>query len=459
MPRLRPIALALQLAVVSLGACASEQRPNLILVSVDTLRADHLGVYGYPRDTSPALDAFARGGVVFDRAYSTSNWTLPAHVSMLTGLFANEHGVLKMSQAISSEIDLLPAELGRLGYRSAAVVSAVPFLKAKHGFARGWEVYDDQTAFPSSRRKYAHHRFVGSAKVHRRAVELLEDLGGSRFFLFVHYFDVHGDYKAPQPYGTLFSSTNDARHGVRVARHMEGTREQRAEAEKLLAGYDGEIRWVDSWLERLFAELERRGLMDNSMVVVTSDHGEEFLEHGELFHAKNLYDTSVRVPLIVRFPGRKYAGQRIAAPVSLVDLGATLLAAAGSKRSEWRSGRDLAGLLRPETARAWGDRDFLLTGLGRPGPMVTGILKDGFKIVRTADEEGQPLAGWPWIFPLEGDPLERRIAEVDERERRRLTAALLAAWRQQRAAMRAVPLELEARTTDEEEALRSLGYL
>ncbi|MCM2270099.1 MAG: sulfatase, partial [Thermoanaerobaculia bacterium] len=202
-------ALAGVVLLVALAACgrpagvapaAGERPPNLVIVSFDSLRADHLGTYGYGRDTSPNLDRFAARSIVFERAYSTSSWTLPSHASLLSSLYPEEHGARKTETALSPEVVLLPEQLAAAGYRSAGVVS-VGLLHRTFGFAQGWEIYDDVTAVP---RGQDPERRRTSAVVGRRAAELLDELAPGPFLLFVHDYDVHFDYQPPPPYDTMF---------------------------------------------------------------------------------------------------------------------------------------------------------------------------------------------------------------------------------------------------------------
>jgi arylsulfatase len=453
-------ALALSaVALAPLAGCAREARPpNLLLISIDTLRADHLGLYGYPRDTSPALDAFAREAVVFERAYSTSNWTLTAHVSMLTGLYPAQHRVLQMREALAPGVELLPEALGALGYRSAAVISAVPFLKAKHGLARGWETYDDETVYPPPGGPAPHHVYVGSPHLHRRALELLEGLGRGPFFLFLHYFDPHNEYLPPSPYDRMFSVERDEREGTRVPLELGRWELQRPLIERQMARYDGEIRWVDHWLGELFAELDRRGLAESTLVMVVSDHGEEFLEHGALYHGRTLFDAAVRVPLVVRFPRRAHAGRRVAAPVSLVDVGATLLRAAGRGRAEWRSGRDLAELAAEPPPAAFGARALFLTGLTRGAPPLQAMIADGMKAIFRARPDGsfgRPLT----IRRLGADPLERELVPLRGRTAGRLQKRFAAAHAEHVRTAAPPAGFIGKRTAEDEAALRALGYL
>jgi len=331
--------LLLAAAVVAGCGGGPPPAPNVVLISIDSLRPDHLGVYGYDRDTSPHLDALAKSSVVFERAWSTSSWTLPPHVSLLSGLHSNAHGVTRWKRRIPAALPLLPELLAARGYRSAAVVSGM-LLHRRYGFDRGWVDYRDDLVGPH----VAMHSLVSSELVHARALEQLDRLGSGPFLLFLHYFDVHYDYAPPPPWDRHFDPGYDgALSGADFARSTLFQRDlSPRDLEHLEALYDGEIRWVDHWLGRLFAELERRGLAESTLVLVLADHGDEFYDHGRLGHAKNLYDSTLRIPLIVRFPGGRHGGRRIAAPVSLVDVAPTILRAAGLEVPASWPGRDLA---------------------------------------------------------------------------------------------------------------------
>ena len=387
--------------------CGHRKPPNVVLISIDSLRADHLGPYGYARDTSPHLDALAKRSVVFDHAFSTTTWTLPSHASLFTGLYPNAHGVTRRNLRIPEAVPLLPELLAAHGYRSAAVVSTM-FLHRRYGFDQGWVDYRDDIVGPN----LAMHSLVSSPLVHERALQLLDELGAGPFLLFVHYFDVHYDYIPPPPWDTRFDpeykGTIDGRNyatSTIFRRHLPAR-----DLEHVEALYDGEIRWVDEWLGKLFAELERRGLADDALIVVLADHGDEFYDHGHLGHAKNLYDSTLRVPLIVHFPGGRHGGRHVAIPVSLVDVAPTILAAAGvDPPADW-PGRDLA--------RAFGDgglprvpvfADLRYTSIRRA--VIDGDWKAIFTFRRR-----RPEPAWRELYDLASDPLElhdRTAADPD----------------------------------------------
>ncbi|NNK48404.1 MAG: sulfatase [Gemmatimonadetes bacterium] len=297
----------------------TEPTPNIILISIDSLRADRLGVYGHARNTSPNIDRLASAGVVFDNAYSTTSWTLPSHVSMLSGLYPEVHGVRKGKQKVSKQVVLCSEVFERMGYRNMAVVSG-PYLNRRFGFNQGFEDYDDRTI--RFRSTPASHAGVTSPQQHERIVEVLDTLGEDRFFLFLHYWDVHLDYEPPGRYGTMFDPDYSGDISGRGFLDNEDIRDgmDPRDLEHLLALYDGEIAFTDHHIGLLMDELEQRGLFEQSLIVFTADHGDEFFEHGGKGHRRTLYNESLQVPLIVKFPGGSFAGHRVDSAASLVDI-------------------------------------------------------------------------------------------------------------------------------------------
>jgi arylsulfatase A-like enzyme len=404
----RLLAFLVFVPLLTTGCGAAHRPPNVVLISIDSLRADHLGVYGYGRDTSPHLDALAKRSVVFDHAFSTTTWTLPSHASLLSGLYPNAHGVTRRNLRIPEAVPLLPELLATRGYRSAAVVSTM-FLHRRYGFDQGWVDYRDDIVGPDR----AMHSLISSPLVHERALQLLDELGGGPFLLFAHYFDVHYDYIPPSPWNTRFDpdykGSLDGRNyatSTIFRKHLPAR-----DLEHIEALYDGEIRWTDEWLGKLFAELERRGILDDAVVVVLADHGDEFYDHGHLGHAKNLYDSTLHVPLIVHFPGDRWAGRRVSTPVSLVDVAPTILAAAGiAAPADW-PGRDLA--------QAFG-------GHGLPAVPVFADLR--YTSIRRAAIDGdwkaiftfrrrQSDPAWRELYDLATDPKELHDRSADDPDR------------------------------------------
>jgi arylsulfatase A-like enzyme len=307
----------------------SRRRSRARIYLVDTLRADHLGVYGYARDTSPALDRFAEGAVVYERAYSPTSWTRTATVSLLSGLDPSSHRVENRLDVIPGDVRLLSQALKEHGYATSAVVTNVNVLPI-WGFERGFDSFVDLEAKKS----------LGTADrvVDELARQLPELASNAPFFLYAHLLDPHHPYAPPAPFDTKFRGES----GAKLQANIDA--------------YDGEIAFGDAQLERFLGLLKANDVHDDTLFVFVSDHGEEFHEHGGVQHGHTLYDEVVRVPLIVRFPGGAHAGRRVAEPVSLIDVVPTVLAALGLPPQEGVDGVALS----PEPAGA-GDRTLQLS--------------------------------------------------------------------------------------------------
>jgi arylsulfatase A-like enzyme len=387
-PRGRVLATAARafvVAVAVLSACsrAPSAPPSLLLISIDTLRADHLGCYGYARETSPNLDALATRSIRFANVLSTTSWTLPAHATLLTGLYPGEHGAQTDQLALPPSAPTLATVLGARGWETFAATSHV-YLGPRFGFARGWSAFDHAAAEEAAHVPVAH-------KVVDSALRWLDGRAERQrpFFMWLHVFDPHWDYSPPSPFDTLFdpeyTGTQKGDHDslrpyIRALADGPIPPLARRDLEHLIALYDGEIRFVDHELGRLLGELEARGLLEGTLVAVTSDHGEEFMEHGSIEgHQWTLHDEVVRVPLLLKLPGDTHAGLVVDEPVSLVGVPGTLLDLLGVELG-WRS---LSGLLpgRPERERP----PLLLDLFVHQRSRTVGLQADGLKLLRLPD--------------------------------------------------------------------------
>lgn len=336
---------------LALVACGPQERrppaepdaPSIILISIDTLRADHMGLYGYERDTTPQLDAFAREALVFDRAHTTYTWTPVAHMSLLTGLYPTQHRVLDIDSALAESVATLAERLRGAGYHTAGLYGN-ELLDPCFGFGRGFDVYEP-------------HLGVDAAQEHLTRV-LAKRPADRPIFLFVHLYDVHNTprrssgwtiYEPPPPFDRMF--VEDARERVlevdTLALWFDHTPELTERLhEGLVALYDGGVRFVDGRVGTWLDEWRASGLLDEAVVVVTSDHGEGLAQHyGDRYGGHGeLFQEGLRVPLLVRLPegvGPGPAAGRRADPVSLVDLVPTLLGLAGLASDPRLPGRSL----------------------------------------------------------------------------------------------------------------------
>jgi len=344
--------------LLAAAGCAAEpdsSPPRIVLISIDSLRADRLGSYGAERETSPAIDALAAEGARFRHAVAPTSWTLPSHVTLFTGLPIPAHRVRTVKDRIDPHRQLLARHLADLGYRTAAFVSA-PFLHRAYGFDRGFEIYDnfpkvESDAVPPPRELHDEsHAQETAPEVVDAALRWLTDrpVGGEEpWLLFVHLWDVHYDYIPPAPYDAMFDPDYQGSLDVRnfernpaISPDMDPR-----DLEHLRARYDGEIRWLDSQLARLFDALRAREPEERILVALVADHGDEFFEHGSKGHMKALYEESVRVPWIVRYPGVVPAGEVIEGVAGLDDVAPTLLGLAGLPPLPEATGQDLSAAL------------------------------------------------------------------------------------------------------------------
>ncbi len=307
--------------------------PDIVLISIDTLRWDHLSLYGYPRETSPNLDALATEGVVFENSFSTAPYTLPSHASMLTGLYPEEHGAGHSSAEapLEQSVTTVAEVLRQAGYRTLGF-TAGGSMTSRLGMHQGFEEWTE-------RRK-------ANLKSTLPAVfDALGRTGNQPFFLFLHTYDVHAPYE--QPEAERFFSAGDSESGskedwarIRTMRYHRHHQLERFEGiEDVIAAYDSGIRFADSQLGVLFDYLKEIGSYDDALIIVTSDHGETLFERGRYFgHSHTLHDQEIRIPLIVRLPRAQITGRRLEL-VQVLDIAPMVLAQAGIEPPATLSGR------------------------------------------------------------------------------------------------------------------------
>ncbi len=425
----------------------------LILISIDCLRADHLGAYGYSRETTPNLDAFARKATLFRDAMAVSSYTLPTHASMITGLPPSFHGATGRRR-ISRSVDTLLELLSREGVRVQGVVSG-PFLAPLYGFADGADTYRLSSA-----------RAGGLVD---QALELLHEGAGFRQFLFLHLFDVHAPYSPPEEFVERFGER--PKDIARLHSLIQDRSPPRSpiEIQQLKNLYDAEIAYVDRELGRFFDELEKRGLYDPSLIVVTADHGESFYEHDTWDHGRpwhddgpRLFQEIVHVPLLVKPPYAR-EGAVVADVVSQADVFATFLDAVGSSGEEtWAR-----SLLRPRGVEGsgWTLAEFVATPREGGAMLELALRRENLKYravyrASTVEEVYSAPATEEALYDLSADPGERqdllarddRPAEAPREVARRYREAA----RERRARYAEGDLRLDPEL---QRQLESLGYL
>ena len=419
------------------SACSRQQAPpNVFLISLDTLRADHLSFYGYERQTSPFLDKLAARSAVFERAYVNTHGTPPSHATMFTGLYQETHrvgmvpeGLNKRDDSAPDSLDFLSEVLSDFGYATVAVTGGGYVSKA-FNFQQGFDVFLDKPKPVSA----------GVNSFLTRLRGLPDD---QPIFGFFHTYEIHSPYAPPThlenhfgEFQSEFDPTND-----NLVPLQEKANELSAEdIEHITALYDAGILYTDQVLERLFDELEANGFLDNAVVIITSDHGEEFGEHGGLLHGASLYEELIRIPLVVF--GKSVEAKRHLRTVSLLDLAPTIYDITGASPHKELPGRSLL-------AEPLGDLNdavfFQYTSL------LYGVIDWPWKLIRSR----QTME----LYDLEKDPAEKlNLAEENLETSNRLDTEidqwLESVLRHDRGDSNASDIEDEKL-----EELRSLGYV
>ena len=304
-------------------------RPNVVLICLDTTRADHLGAYGHPDDPTPRIDELAEGGVLFEQCACPVPLTLPSHASLFTGTYPLVHGVRDNGGfRLADESETLAEALARAGYATAAQV-AVFLLNRESGMEQGFATYRDTSdAAPGGDGGPQVLDELTADVVAEGALRALRETAGRPFFLFVHFFDAHAPYQPPAGYAERFG------------------RPGRDESE---SAYLGELAFIDEQVGRILDELAAQGLAESTLVALTADHGESFGEHQEIGHSYFVYDATTRVPLILRLPGKLPAGRRVPAQVRNIDLAPTILELCGVEPLPRAQGTSLAPTFGPDS--------------------------------------------------------------------------------------------------------------
>lgn len=456
--RLR-IALGLAFAVLAVG-CAKrdgDAPPDVVVIVVDTLRADHLTQYGYARDTSPELAEFAAHATRFTAAYSTSSWTQPSVASLFTGLLPFRHGVVKQSTRLPAELESLPAVLAESGWRTAGF-SGNLFISEKTAFDRGFEHFRGHG---------------GKVLVYPDVAEMTAwvdgwlELGRGRSapsFVYFQPMNCHGPYRVPAEHrsdllGREPDRTFDYNDELMEAILKKGdvAARERVTPEYLASltdQYDTAVRYSMDAVAALLAKLREAGHYDDALVIVTSDHGEELFDHGGFGHAYSLFEEVVRIPLWVKLPGQVEGGV-IDTAVSLVDLFPTILAATGLEERAGLDGRNLVPLLEGGgEAAGFRARPVVMDTRWKRRAVATAVRLGSMKLIEIESDysgrENERL-----LFDLASDPAEAE--DLSEREPETLEA--LAGALARAIATGEDGVEAESAEGLDVEVLRALGYV
>jgi arylsulfatase A-like enzyme len=490
-----------------------EGKPNILLLLVDALRADHVSCYGYSRETTPALDRFAEESLLFDKVSAQSPWTMPSMASLLTSLYPPTHGCLDRTHALPCETPYLPEILSAHGY-DTLLVSANPYISPLFGYDRGvdhvwatsrrdefevlwiyhllsrvghWAMTTDRPILEwtgssvvrlvqgVSRLGLEWSRHPGrteilknssAAGINRAFLDWLDGTKPERFYAHLHYMETHTPYTCPEPFFSMYAQGSTAiptlgwdspQHPpvipqdsfFPVARQRPPSPEQRLD---MLARYDGCLRFWDFQFEALWGEMKRRGLIDNTLIIVMSDHGEMFGEHGLYGHDHALTESLLHVPMVIRFPGQERRGQRVSRPVRSVDLLPTILEHLDLDLDLSFQG---AALRSPFSADDTDTLPCLAYAEKQHGNFSASWLSGNWKIIQTEGPECHEIR----LYELTGDPGEQTdLSQVQAQRSEQMLSVLrseVADLKKHRLGeIKVIDLPGEVR-----DQLRSLGYV
>jgi len=451
------------LFVIAIG-CGAPHRPDVIILVIDALRADHLSCEGYQRDTTPAIDRFAEDSVRFTQAISQSTFTGCSIASVFTGRYPYHHGLFwgsltnagneTISAHILGEGEVTLAEiLKQHGYNTGAWFQN-RMLRQGLGFDQGFDVYNEQRGPKQGSIVKISRQFL--------AWVVAPGLRDRPFFAYLHVLDLHDPYRPPPPFDTRYGSFADvysekdlSHSGAFLHDVEEGRRElSKAELDQLIALYDGQLRFVDNEIGRFLRQLRDANLYERSLIILTADHGDGFMEHGFLSHSRAPYDELCRVPLIIKFPDQRHAGKVVASQVRLIDIMPTVLDVVGINNGK-RPGMDGASLVPLTAGLPWfqvrkTDDRLAITEILLKGERLTVAVRDGhYKFIM---RQGEPDE----FYDLDRDPSETTnlAGSGAPTEKRLRDQALRVIEESSRRASSKVPVD--SKTLED---IRKLGYL
>ncbi len=395
-------------------ADGASRQYNILLVSIDTLRADHLSVYGYPRHTSPTLDKLCKKGVVFQYPIVQCSWTLPSHMSIFTSLYPSAHGVETDGTKLPEENETLGEMLNKRGYKTGAVVSSA-YVGAAFGFKRGFDDFE----------KIAKPLEQGTEKITQFGLDWLDkNASDEPFLLFLHYLDPHTPYDPPAPLseiydpdytGTMTGWPKDFHKYFRRNVDFENPED----LEHLIALYDGEIRRVDASFGKIIQKLIEKGVFDRTMIIIFSDHGEEFKEHGGMDHGRTLYEEQVLVPLIISLPDYvKEVNMVVPDMVQTIDIPPTILEICDFQLNPELQGKSLKPLMKPTLIQklTYTHSEKAYAETFRMRDPIKMVQDDKYKFIYEPKYETRSL-----LFDMKEDPQEQKnLYKTHPDERKRL---------------------------------------
>lgn len=415
----------------------TQHNTNIILITIDALRPDHLGCYGYPVNTSPRINKIAKEGTVFKNNFAQSSWTAASMVSMFTSTLPPTHGIFHgqviedkvyYQEVLSDDFTTLPEILKSAGYTTAGF-STNSHLTKKQGFDQGFDYFNDTCLWESA------------DCVNNEAIKWIKDNSSEKFFLWIHYIDPHAEfternndwYNPPGKYGMMYRPKN-----------------LNAPKEKHISGYDGKIRYTDDSVSQLIDSLKDNGAYDNSIIIITADHGEGFQEHGQWFHSETLYNEEIHIPLIIRLPHGRGLLTEVDANVRSIDIYPTITDYLNIKPLPQLQGKSLIPFIQGKDSS---DLPVYSETRKKLNQDLRAIIKDGYKLIKNFE------TGTNELYNLKDDPLEKNnIADkkqvISESLLNKILSIETLALKTSLKAGR-----VEEKDMKEIEKLKSLGYL
>ncbi len=442
---------------------AIQDKPPVILIVMDTTRADHLSVYGYARPTARRLEEFAEDSLVFDAAVSPSSFTLPSHASMFTGLYPSQHGSTSMRRPLGEGFTTVAEILRDLGYATTAVVANVAYLRPTLGLSQGFDYYDSREPlhFLAGFKPYLLRAAVGrfarmtgaleeephytrGATITREALQQIEVAAkrGGPFLLFVNYMDSHDPYLPPTPYDDMFPGRDLSFDWGPKNRSSRWALLTPPERKHVVSQYDGAVAYVDAQIGSILRTLRDHGLYEGSLIIVVGDHGEALGRRDYWGHGSSLYQDQVHVPLLIKLPFGRHKGE-VPTTVSTVDLFYTILQITGASLPTGAEGRSLVG---PMSKSPYVLAEHSVEEYGRVLESKRAVYKDDLKLIRHSSGANE-------LYDLRKDPLEMHNIYPS---RAAALESVLAAWEQ---SIRKGPSPTFTLDPDTVESLRSLGYV
>lgn len=426
---------------------------RVILIGIDTLRADHLSGYGYSRRTSPELERFAeQDAILFERAHSSASWTLPSMTSVFTSTYPPRHGVESKDFRLNPSIPTIASTFQQAGWLTAAFITHI-YVSHIFGLDSGFKQFNELSIDWG----FQEGKQLRAGELNEHVFPWLQSHSKDRFFLYLHYFDPHWDYDPPAPYDKLYTIPDYSgpasgkfsylRQFLKIPNGIQGD-----DLKQVVGLYDGEISYTDYHLGKLFEKLKALGLWNDSLVVVFADHGEEFEDHGSVHHVHSLYEELLHVPLLIKLPGGRPSGwqKRVPQVMQTLDIGPTVLQVAGLKQPQSFQGQSLLPLMMGRE----GDRT-CYARLWRAQSYKISILRNGYKLVHIHKKKGGDSDE---LYYLPDDPQEQKPLQDQNPEMVKQLREEVLHWADQAPL---APAEKLKNQLDEgqEEQLKALGYL